>query len=484
VLLVSLASGEALARPELAPGQLILHSGARETALRALRDAALEARPLLAIGGGALAVTLVDRSEAATRRALAALERAGVKAEPGLIRRPFLVPSDPKYPLQWGFKAIRLEQAWDQTTGNAGVVIGFVDTGVLADHPDLEARLLPGRDFISDAKSAGDGDGWDADAKDEGSDLTTLFHGTQIAGILGAATNNGRGVAGVTWASRLLPVRALGVVNGIGTDGDIAAAVRWAAGGSVPDAPANPTPARVVVLGFGGPGQTQVLGDSVAAALARGAILVSAVGNLNTDASNIYPAAYPGVIAVGATGLDGKRAPYSNYGPTVTIMAPGGDLQQMLPFQFEGKTYPAGILSTLYQSDAKAWSYQLHEGTTLASAEVAGVVALMLARKPSLTADEVRSILIATANPTARCAEGCGAGLLDAAAALAMLDGTRFDGLIPLDLPRELGSNGDLGMYPRRGCSCSLDPLPGGESFLALVLAAIVLCGARRRATG
>jgi serine protease len=187
--------------------------------------------------------------------------------------------------------------------------------------------------------------------------------------------------------------------------------------------PKNLYPARVINLSFGGPGETQVLTDAILAVVKAGAIVVAAAGNQGQSASNIYPAATPGVIAVGATRYNGARATYSNYGPVVALMAPGGSLGENLPYQHQGQTWPAGIISTLYRSSDKSWGYHLYEGTSQAAPLVAGVVSLMLARDPKLSSTQVATILKTTANPASKCTEGCGSGLVDAAAALAAVSG-------------------------------------------------------------
>jgi serine protease len=180
--------------------------------------------------------------------------------------------------------------AWGITTGSAGVVIADIDTGVRFDHPDLlragfGGRLLPGYDFVSEDQNsstgaplgtyliANDGDGWDPDPSDPGdwidsADQTnalfpasscpiadSTWHGTRVMGILGAVTNNDVGIAGMTWNSYLLPVRALGKCGGY--DSDIIAAMQWAAGLSVSGVPDNPYPASIINLSLGGGGQRQ-----------------------------------------------------------------------------------------------------------------------------------------------------------------------------------------------------------------------------------
>jgi serine protease len=426
------------AQAETEPGHVIVRWRA-ESLRRPLHQVAgrrvVHARP---IGDGYWIYHLDERTAQAshdaihTLRALPEVELA----EPNHIRQPFKVPNDPLYQLLWNLRAANLEKAWDRTTGSAAVVVAVVDTGIRADHPDLVGRTLSGYDLISEAASAGDNDGPDANAKDEGSEQLTSsgLHGTHVAGIIGAAANNKTGIAGVNWTCKILPVRALGVHAGKGNDGDIAAAIKWAAGIEVPNIPLNTTPAKVINLSFGGPGFAQVLADAVKAAQAKGSIVVVAAGNQNQDVAGaqglpaIYPAALPNVVTVGATDYNGKRAPYSNYGTKIIVMAPGGDLQKQLPFPFDdgtgSKNYPAGILSTLYNTSKQSWGYQMYEGTSQAAPLVAGIVSLMLAVNPSLDTKETIRILQTTANPAGKCDEGCGPGIVDADKALAMTGGS------------------------------------------------------------
>ncbi|MCH8964749.1 MAG: S8 family serine peptidase, partial [Planctomycetes bacterium] len=136
-------------------------------------------------------------------------------AEPNYRYFPARVPNDEFFDLQWNHPLINLPDAWDITTGDPSVIIAVVDTGILGDHPEISARLIAGYDFISDPSSARDGDGIDADPTDEG-DLSggpgaSSFHGTHVTGILGAVSDNGVDIAGVTWGCPIMPVRALGV---------------------------------------------------------------------------------------------------------------------------------------------------------------------------------------------------------------------------------------------------------------------------------
>jgi serine protease len=335
-------------------------------------------------------------------------------AESNLRVVPFAVPNDPLYAQQWHYPNMNLPAAWDLTTGSDSMVVAVVDTGIVT-HPDLDARVVPGIDLISDASSAGDGNGLDNDPNDVGGDTPTggsSFHGTHVAGTIGALSNNGTGVAGVTWKGKLLPVRVLGKEGG--TLADIAAGMNWAAGGSVPGARANTTPARVINLSLGGTGTApQSLQDVVNAAVGKGTIFVIAAGNENTNATDTFPCNMQNVICVGSVRFNGKRSSFSNYGAPVDVMATGGQVSEDL----NGDDFPDGVLSTLPKAN-RAPAYDRYNGTSMAAPHVAGIVALMLAVNSNLTSAQVETILKETADTTSRCAEGCGAGLVNAQAAV------------------------------------------------------------------
>lgn len=337
-------------------------------------------------------------------------------AHPNYLLEPFAEPNDPLYGAQWHLRAINLPSAWDQTTGSASVTVAVLDSGILPTHPDLAGKLAPGYDFVSSTQVSGDGDGRDGDPTDPEGD----FHGSHVAGTVAAATNNGVGVAGVSWGSRILPVRVLGAQSG--TLADAIDGILWSVGESVPGVPNNPNPADVLNLSLGGEGLCGSVGalqDAFDEANAVGAAVVVAAGNFDEDASNFIPASCGGVITVGATTLTGGRASYSNYGARIDVMAPGGDVTQ----DADGDGEPDGVLSTVFDTATGDNGYAYYEGTSMASPHVAGVIALMKSVRPSLSGAEARDILQSTAQPISggSCSVGCGAGLIDAAAALAAL---------------------------------------------------------------
>src|SRR5690606_4857144 len=202
-------------------------------------------------------------------------------AEPNYIVQPTLIPNDTRYAQQWHYPAINLPQAWDLSTGNATpeVIVAVIDTGVYLAHPDLAPNLIDGYDFIRDSSTARDGNSIDANPDDPGdSDIlgASSWHGTHVAGTVAANSNNGIGVAGVSWGTKIMPLRALG--KGGGTTADVAQGILFAAG--LPNA-SGVLPARkadIINLSLGSSQRTDVEESAIAAAIAEGVIIVAAAG--------------------------------------------------------------------------------------------------------------------------------------------------------------------------------------------------------------
>ncbi|WP_185824271.1 S8 family peptidase [Xanthomonas sp. SI] len=327
-----------------------------------------------------------------------------------------LTPNDPSLSNQWAFgtttAGINVRPAWDQATGT-GVVVAVIDTGITS-HPDLNANILPGYDFISDATGARDGNGRDSNPADEGDwsaanecysgspASNSSWHGTHVAGTIAALTNNSTGVAGTAFNAKILPVRVLGKCGGYTSD--IADAITWASGGTVSGVPANTTPAEVINMSLGGSGTcSTTYQNAINGAVGRGTTVVVAAGNSSANVSTSVPANCANVIAVAATTSSRAKASYSNYGTGIDISAPGSSIQSTLN---SGTTTPGSA------------SYASYNGTSMAAPHVAGVVALMqsVASTP-LTPAQVESTIKSTA-ASFSCSQGCGAGLLDANAAV------------------------------------------------------------------
>ncbi len=339
-------------------------------------------------------------------------------AEKNLRMHAFKAPNDKAYGFQWHYPSLNLPSAWDvQTNESSPVVVAVIDTGIRA-HPDLQGQVLPGYDMISDTSNAGDGNGRDNNPNDEGEDEPgggSSWHGTHVAGTIGASTNNQNGVAGVSWGAKILPVRALGRLGG--SSADIVAAMTWAAGGTVTGVPANPNPAKVVNLSLGGASPPQKAYQDVIDAFPN-TIFVIAAGNENVNASNTTPCNQQNVICVGSTNFAGKRSSFSNFGPAVDVMASGGEMREDL----NGDGYADGVLSTSFDEKGEP-AYVFNQGTSMASPHVAGVVALMARLSPNLSRAQAESLLKSTASTSSQCNEGCGAGLVNALSALKRLQG-------------------------------------------------------------
>ena len=312
--------------------------------------------------------------------------------------------------------AIDGPRAWDITTGSPNIVVAVLDTGAMFSHPDLGrvgqgGKLLPGYDFVggsgsTDAiKVANDGDGRDADASDPGDWVDSIdrrdplffdcelsdssWHGAHIAGIIGALSNNGTGGAGIGWNTPVLPVRVLGKCFGF--DSDILAGMRWAAGLSIPNVPTNPTPARVVNLSLGSlDACTAPYLSAVDELRQRNVLVVAAAGN-DGAGEVASPGNCPGVVSVTALRHVGTKVGFANYGPGVTIAAPGGNCVNV----GIGQPCLHPIVSTDNSGSRQpgAMIYGGKLGTSFSTPMVAGVAALMLSVDPLLTNADVTARL-------------------------------------------------------------------------------------------
>lgn len=423
-------------------------------------------------------------------------------AEPNIRFRALAMPNEPRFAQwQWNLFApttsytgstgastpavtatatggANLPLAWDYTTGSNDVIVAVIDTGI-ANHLDLNGvaggatytpagRFLPGYDFVSSANGAGlpanfvanDGNGRDADPSDPGDWITvqekTLYpndcaigetapytasdsswHGTHMAGVVAATANNSVGIAGIGWNVRVVPIRALGKCGG--DLGDIAEAVRWAAGLSVSGVPANSFPAKVISLSLGGGDICSTeMQNAVDAANQNGAVVIAATGN-DGSLGLIAPANCKGVVAVTAHTINGENADYANIGPGTSLSAPGGG-----PPTFLGSGGPIDnpswdgyyIFSTVLfgpttpistDTNGNAGSaYSGFVGTSPATPQVAGVAALLKSLAPGATPEFIRSWLgmadRVRPHPTSGYCrtymKDCGRGLLDAHKAL------------------------------------------------------------------
>ncbi|MBM3828557.1 MAG: S8 family serine peptidase, partial [Actinobacteria bacterium] len=343
------------------------------------------------------------------------------------------------------------------------VVVAVIDTGRPMfngiDHPDMIGRVVDGYDLMSVSvpRDPRDGDGWDADETDNGDWETpgqcgsgsgashSSWHGAHVAGIIGARSNNGVGIAGIGLRTKVQHVRVLGSCGG--TTSDVVVAIRWAAGLVVSGLPANPTPADVINLSLGGPGTCSESEQSaINAAVEAGSIVVVAAGNngANLGQVNVSPANCDNVITVAGTESNGSRLLASNFGSKVEIAAPGRNIYSTV---IDSQTSPVAN-----------WWYQNKTGTSMSAPAVAGVISLMLNNDGTLTNQEVLGILQTTASPFpvgSTCSSNvvntsyCGAGILHAGAALqAVQDDGTTRAMTPVSPARVLDTRNGTGGVP------------------------------------
>ncbi|WP_076260311.1 S8 family serine peptidase [Intrasporangium flavum] len=296
------------------------------------------------------------------------------------VREASATPNDPGYTYgdQDYLKTVRLPGAWDRSKGSLGTVVAVLDSGVNGRHPDLTGRTVAGWNAVSNVGIAA------------GAASDDYGHGSMVAGIIAAETNNGEGIAGVAWNARVMPVKVLNS-RGQGTDSDVIEGINWAVGHG----------ARIINLSLGGSTDNPALHTAIRSAVAKGAVVVVAAGNTGDDAPQ-YPAAYSEVIAVGATDNTGALTDFSTHGSWVDLAAPGW------------------AITSTGRPDSQGNLYYVGDGTSFSAPIVSGVVALMRAKTPSMTPAQVLARLRATARDAGP--RGIdpyyGAGLLDATNAL------------------------------------------------------------------
>ncbi|RED64230.1 S8 family peptidase [Cohnella phaseoli] len=306
-----------------------------------------------------------------------------VKAAEDNAGEEALIPNDTLYSeYQWNLPEIATEAGWKLAKGNPDIVVAVLDTGVQADHPDLKGRIVKGVNIVDPS----------ADPNDD------VGHGTHVAGIIAAEVNNNEGVAGMTWYTKIMPVKVLDD-TGAGSTYSVAEGIIWATDNG----------AHVINMSLGNYAQAEFLHDAIKYAHDKGVVLVAASGNDNTDRPG-FPAAYPEVLAVAATDPDESRAEYSNYGDYIDVAAPGSSIPS---------TYPGSRYAAL-------------SGTSMASPHVAALVSLVRSANPDMSNEEVMELIRKTAKdlgPAGRDIE-FGFGQIDVVAALQSAQG--FEGSLQL----------------------------------------------------
>jgi subtilisin family serine protease len=334
---------------EYAPGQLVV--GLEEDATKAeVKTAVEDAGATVDQSIGAIGTKVLQVPTAEVEEAIDSLEDSPaieyVEREV-VLEAADTVPNDTLWQDQWGPRRVRAQRAWDATRGSSSVVVAVIDTGVAYGHPDLQGLFVPGHDFVNN----------DADPRDDHG------HGTAVAGVIAARTQNHEGQAGMCWKCSVMPVKVLDG-NGSGPTSTIAAGIVWAVNHG----------ARVINLSLGGAGTTQALQDAVVFAASKGVVVVAAAGNSGSS-TKFYPAAYADALSVAATTSNDNLYDWSNRGAGwVQVAAPGCNVAPL-----------------------RGGGYGDFCGTSSATPIVSGIAALALSLDPGLGKDSLEQALRRTA---------------------------------------------------------------------------------------
>ena len=293
-------------------------------------------------------------------------------AQPNYIYRQKLVPNDIKYSSQWGLPQVNATAGWDYETGSSNsIVVAIIDSGIDHNHADLTTNIWKNLGEIPENEIDDDGNGytddvygWDFHSIPEDNQPDEGEHGTHVAGIVGAISNNNQGIAGVMWSCQLMAVRVLGDQGSSDEGGytsNIAKGITYAVNNG----------ANIINMSLGADSNDFTLKEAIDYAYSQGVVLVAAAGNDNTTIET-YPAAYGNVISVGATDTNDSRANFSNYGSWVDIVAPGVD-----------------IFSTVNGFDG----YGNKSGTSMSTPFVSGLAGLILAKNPLLSPNQVTNTI-------------------------------------------------------------------------------------------
>lgn len=300
-------------------------------------------------GGNTYRMALPTAADVPAAAASLATSPVVAFAEPNYLRRALLFPNDPGLESQWALHNIDAFAAWDITTGGE-ITVAVLDTGVSPSHPDLEGKVLPGYNAIQDNDASHDNNG----------------HGTAVAGLLAARANNERGIAGLCWGCRILPVKVLDQY-GFGEDAQLARGMHYAVEHG----------ATIINMSLGGAENSQVLREAVESASSQNVLLVASAGNNHEEGNTTnYPAAYPQVLAVGASGTTDQVTGFSTTGSHIDLVAPG-----------------VGLWTTTLDG-----GYGTPNGTSFASPFVSGVAALVWTIRPDVSSNDVACMLRASAD--------------------------------------------------------------------------------------
>ncbi len=333
--------------------------------------------------------------------------------EPNYITESHFMPNDTRFAEQYALPAatggISATLAWDTTKG-LGARVAVLDSGVIM-HADLAANVLAGYDLVSNSTTAMDGGGRDSSALDPGNfaaagvcgedkpAFSSTWHGTHVAGIVGALGNNNLGVSGVAPSSKVVPVR-VGGRCGVGTTADLIDGILWAAGVKVTGVPVNPNPVRVINISRGGYNTCiQSLQAAIYKVSDMGVLVVASAGNDNLNAGTMSPANCKDVLVVGASNAMGNRSAFSNFGDKVDISAPGSAVLS---------THNTGAQGPVTDS------YFAMTGTSMSAPHVAGVAALMTSVNPAMGMRAAKTLMKETATPFTTACTGCGTGIVNA----------------------------------------------------------------------
>jgi subtilisin family serine protease len=339
---------------EIIPGEVVVGFRDLDRGQASVRSRGLELRRVM--DGPSRAAALVETNGRPVDQVIAELraDPAVAFAEPNYVVRLAdegtiaVAVNDPQAPNQYSLDQMRVRTGWSASTGGTNV-IAVLDTGVQFNHPDLAGRLLPGYDFVNNDSNASDDNG----------------HGTWVSGIIVANANDGYGMAGISWSDKVVPVKIMSR-EGTGSTADLAAGIIWAADAG----------AEVINMSVGGFPYTEAVQNAVNYAWNKGTVLIGAAGN-NRREELFYPASYENVVSVSATQVNDEFSNWSSWGPKVDVSAPGSSV---LVTNCYACTY----------ADHDSWgSHTYISGTSFAAPNVAGVVALIRARYPNYTPQQI-----------------------------------------------------------------------------------------------